>query len=76
MTFVCFPAVFSDGAALGQVQSALEQQELHRGHLPQEQISLDGVQHLHRELHVPRHRVLGVSSCMFGLPGSLKIDPT
>ena len=52
-------------AALGQVQPALEHTELRGGHPTQEQDSLAGRQLY--QLHLPRHRVLGVSGSPFVL---------
>lgn len=57
--FFAFFSVLSARVALGQVQPALEHRPLHWGHLPQEQKPLGGCQRL--QLHLPRHRVLGVS---------------
>lgn len=71
ITLLFFVSVFSDGAALGQVQSALEHRSLHRGHRPQEQIPLDGCQRLQPKLHLPRHRVLGVSYIRPHVPAHL-----
>lgn len=52
-------SVLSARAALGKVQAALEHRALRGGHSPQEQDPLAGSQCY--QLHLPCHRVLGVS---------------